>query len=157
MVAKSQITRELVEGMFVAGLDARGNRAVASYKIIPLDQLDERDIVESKIQDIGADAVIVTRLVQRKDIQTYSPGVFYKIPNLYYDWWGYYESYVMVTPGYTDQTQVLTAETNVYDIETEKLIWSARSETELSEGDQQIIKRFIKVMIQRLASEGIVK
>jgi hypothetical protein len=156
MVAKSPLTRELVEGMFVAGLDARGNHAVASYKIIPLDQLRDRDIVESKIRGMGADAILVSRLVDRKTMTTYDPGVIYEIPTFYYDWWGYYD-YVMVTPGYTDETQVLIAETNLYDMKTEKLIWSARSETEVTEGDQQLIKTFVKVMIHKLASERIIK
>jgi hypothetical protein len=157
MVTKSQITRELVEGMFVAGLDDRGNKAVASYKIVPLDQLDERDTVKSKMQDIGADAVLVSRLVDQKTIETYTPRIIYGfVPDFYYDWWGYYD-YVMVAPGYTGETQVIFAETNMYDIKTEKLIWSARSATEVSEGDQQLIKTFVKVMIDRLASEGIVK
>ena len=157
MVTKSPITRELVEGMFVAGLDARGNNTIASYKIIPLDQVSDRDIVESKIRESGADAVLVSRLVDQKTIETYTPRIIYGfVPNFYYDWWGYYD-YVMVAPGYTDETQVIIAETNLYDIETEKLIWSARSETEVSEGDQQLIKTFVKVMIDRLALEGIVK
>jgi hypothetical protein len=142
--------------MFVAGLDARGNNAAASYRIIPLDKLPDRDIVESKIRGMGADAVLVSRLVDRKTMETYDSGVIYEIPNFYYDWWGYYD-YVMVTPGYTDETQVLIAETNMYDIETKKLIWSARSETEVTEGDQQLIKTFVKVMIHRLASEGFIK
>ena len=156
MVTKSPVTRELVEGMFVAGLDSRGNNAIASSKIIPLDQLSDRNIVESKIKGMGADAVLVTRLFDRKKMETYTPGVIYGFPDYYYDWWGYYE-YVMVTPGYSDETQVLIAETNMYDIETEKLIWSARSETEGTEGDQQIIKTFVKIMIHKLASEGIIK
>ena len=156
MVSKSQITRELVEGEFVAGLEARGNNAVASYKFIQLDRLTDRSFIESKIQGTGADAVLISRLVDRKTIETYDPGVIYGLPDFYYDWWGYYE-YVVVTPGYTDETQVLFVETNLYDIKTEKLIWSARSETEVTEGDQQLIKTFVKVMIEKLASEGIVK
>jgi hypothetical protein len=156
MVTKSPVTRELVEGMFVAGLDARGNNAVASYRIIPIDQLTDRDIVESKIRGTGADAVLVSRLVDQKTMKTYDPGVIYAIPDFYYDWWGYYD-YVMVTPGYTDETQVLIAETNMYDIKTEKLIWSARSETEVTEGDQQLIKTFVEVMIHRLASNRLIK
>lgn len=156
MVTKSPVTRGLVEGMFVAGLDSRGNNAVESYKIIPLAQLSDRNVVESKIRGMGADAVLVTRLFDRKTMETYEPGVVYEFPDFYYDWWGYYD-YVMVTPGYTDQTQVLIAETNMYDIETGKLIWSARSATEVTEGDQQLIKTFVKVMIHKLASEGIIK
>ena len=156
MVTKSPVTRELVEGMFVAGLDERGNNAAASYKIIPLDQLSDRDVVESKIKGLGADAVLVSRLVDRKTMEIYDPGVVYGFPDFYYDWWGYYD-YVVVTPGYTDETQVIIAETNMYDIKTEKLIWSARSETEVTEGDQQLIKTFVKIVIGRLASDGVIR
>jgi len=63
----------------------------------------------------------------------------------------------VVTPGYTGQTQILYIETNLYDMNTEKLIWAARSETEVTEGDQQLIKTFIKVMIDKLSSDRIIK
>jgi hypothetical protein len=156
MVTKSQTNRDMFEGMFVAGLEARGNNAVASYKLISIDQLPDRDLVASKIKSIGADAVLVTRLVDRKTIETYDPGVVYGFPSFYDDWWGYYD-YVVVTPGYTDETQLLVAETNLYDIKTEKLIWSARSETEVTEGDQQLIKTFVKIVIDRLSSDRLIK
>lgn len=156
MFAKSPETRTLIEGQFVAGLEARGNNALASYKIISLDQLPDRDLVASKIKSIGADTVIVSRLVDRKAIETYIPGQSYIFPSYYKDWLGYY-GYVVVTPGYTEQTQILYIETNLYDMKTEKLIWSARSETEVTEGDQQLIKTFIKVMIDKLSSDRIIK
>jgi hypothetical protein len=64
----------------------------------------------------------------------------------------------VVTPGYAGQTQILHIETNLYDMRTGKLIWSARSETDVTEGDQQLIKTSIKVMINKLgASDGIIK
>jgi hypothetical protein len=156
MVTKSQTNRDMFEGMFVAGLEERGNNAVASHDYISTDQLTDKELVASKIKSMGADAVLVTRLVDRKTMETYDPGVIYGFPSFYNDWWGYYE-YVVVTPGYTDETQVLIAETNLYDIETEKLVWTARSETEVTEGDQQLIKTFVKVVIDRLASDRLIK
>jgi hypothetical protein len=57
---------------------------------------------------------------------------------------------------YTYQDDYTYVETNLYDLKTENLIWTARSETWMVEADQTLIKAFIKVMIDRLSADKII-
>jgi len=155
-VSNKPVIRNLFEDECVRELKARGTDAVASYTVLPIDQLANKEAVQSKVRELGADAVLMTRLVDTKSVQTYVPGQVYVMPNYYYGWSGYYGN-VFATPGYTVQDEYAFLETNVYDVKTEQLIWSARSETWMSDNDQDTIKSFIGVIIARLSADKIIK
>src|SRR5512143_2304823 len=150
-VSKKPVIRNLFEDECVRELRARGTDAVASYTFLPFDQLANKEAVHSKIRELGADAVLMARLVDTKSVQTYIPGQVYVVPSYYYGWGGYYGN-VFATPGHTVQDEYAYLETNVYDVKTEQLIWSARSETWMADSDQETIKSFIGVIIARLSA-----
>ena len=155
-VSRKPVIRNLFEDECVRELRARGTDAVASYTVLSFEQLANREAVQTKIREMGADAVLMTRLVDTKSVQTYIPGQVYVMPSYYYGWGGYYGN-VFATPGYTVQDEYAFLETNVYDVKTEQLIWSARSETWMSDNDQGTIKSFIGVIIARLAADKIIQ
>jgi hypothetical protein len=155
-VSDKPVIRNLFEDEFVRELRARGTDAVASYTVLPIDRLADKGIVQSKIRETGADAVLMIRLVDMKSVQTYVPGQVYVMPNYYHGWSGYYGN-VFATPGYAYQDEYAYLETNLYDVKTEQLIWSARSETWMADSDQSTIKSFIGVIIARLAADKIIQ
>ena len=159
MVAKSPDVRNLFEDRFSAELDDRGNNAFQSYTIIPMEQLRDKELVKSKIRNSGADTVLISRLVDTKTIESYRPGlitVIPVVPDYYYGWWGYY-NVVFADYGYTGDVTVAYIETNLYDVKTEKLIWSGHSKTERTYGEQELITAFIQRMIKKLSSAGLIK
>ena len=156
MAAKSPENRNLFEDRFTAELQARANNAMQSYRLITMDQLPDKELVKSKIKSSGADTVLVSRLVDTKTIESYMPGQIYVVPDVYYGWGSYYDI-LFVGQSYTGDVQIAYIETNVYDMKTEKLIWSAHTKTERTEGEQQLINEFSKVMIKKLSSDGIIK
>ena len=156
MVAKSSNIRNMFEDRFVGELDARGNNAFQSHTIIPMEQLPDKELVKSKIRSSGADTVLISRLVDTKTIESYMPGQIYNVPGSYDDWGRYYDI-LFTGSGYTDDIQVAYIETNLYDMKTEKLIWSGHSKTERTEGEQQLINTFINIMINKLSSAGIIQ
>ncbi len=155
-VSNKPVIRNLFEDEFVRELKVRGTDAMASYTILTFDQLADKETVQSRIRELGADAVLMTRMVDRKTVQTYIPGQVYVMPNYYYGWSGYYGN-VFVTPGFTVQDEYAFLETNVYDLKTEQLVWSARSETWMPDSDQELIKSFIGVIISRLSADEVIK
>ena len=156
MVAKFPDTRNLFEDRFVGELNNRGNNSFQSYSIIPFEQLRDKELVKSKIKSSGADTVLIARLVDTKTIESYNPGMIYVVPTSYYDWWGYY-AVVFADYGYTGDVRVAYIETNIYDVKTEKLIWSGHSKTERTYGEQELITAFIKLMIKKMESAGIIQ
>jgi len=156
MVARSPDMRNIFEGRFVAELEARGNSAVQSYKSIPFDLLPDKALVKSRIKSTEADTVLISRLVGSKTVEAYMPGKMHVLQSSYYGWGTYYEV-VFVDYGYTDDMELSYIETNLYDIETEKLIWSAQTKTERTEGQQQLINTFINVILKKLSSDKIIQ
>jgi len=156
MVAKFPDMRNLFEDRFVGELSNRGNNAFQSNSIIPFEQLRDKELVKSKIKSSEADTVLISRLVDTKTIESYNPGMIYVVPDPYYDWWGYY-AVVFADYGYTGDVRVAYIETNVYDVKTEKLIWSGHSKTERTYGEQELITAFIQRMIKKMSSAGIIK
>jgi hypothetical protein len=157
MAAKMPEMREMFEDRFVAELDKRGNNAIQSYKIIPMEQLHDKELAKTRIVSIGADTVVLSRLVDSGTVEAGMAGRVYRVPGPYYGWGTYYDTVFGGGYSYTGNVQVSYIETNAYDMKTEKLIWSAHSKTERSEGEQQLINAFIKVMIRKLASAGIIQ
>jgi hypothetical protein len=89
-------------------------------------------------------------------MEAYMPGQVHVFPSYYYSW-GTYHGFLFVDYGYTGDTEVTYIETNLYDIKTEKLIWSAHSKTERTEGEQQLINTFIDVIVKKLSSDKIIQ
>ena len=131
--------RRMYEDGFVADLQARGLEALPSYTIAGEGQLDKA-AAEAKLQEIGAEAVIVTRLVDQETVQNYYPPTYSSVaaPSAYYGgWYGYYNmGYTyMSSPGYTVENKVFRLETNLYHLGTGKLLWSGLTETTIISGD----------------------
>ena len=154
-IFKTPAIRNFFEDEFSRQLKTHGIEAVASYTIIPIDDQSDKDIVASKLRNLGMDYVLVTRLVDRKTVQTYVPGQAYVVPGYYRSWGGYYQ--YAYTPGYMVEDIYAFAETNIYDVKNDKLIWSARSETEISGMNQELIRSFVKIMIDRLSADAVIR
>jgi hypothetical protein len=160
MVTKYPDMRNLFEDRFVGELNSRGNNAFQSYTIVPFEQLRDRELVKEKIKSSGADTVLVSSLLDTKTIESFRPGLVtvvpMVVPDYYYNWWGYY-NVAFVDYGYTGDVRVAYIETNLYDVKTEKLIWTGHSKTERTEGEQQLITAFVKLMLSKIESAGLIK
>lgn len=155
-VFKSPLNRRVFEDEFVAQLEARGTEAIASYTVLPDTQQDDRNLIALKVRQMGADAILITRLVSRKTVQTYVPGSYFPPP--YYSSWPDYYGYgyrYMYTPGYIAENEYAVMETNLYEAGNDKLIWAASAETGLSNSSQAFSSSYIKVMVNNMIKLGL--
>ena len=151
---QNQTIRNIFEDEFVKLLSDSGIDAVASYTFIPGNKLSEMEHVMSQIREIGADAVLITRLVDIKTEQTYVRERVYVVPEYYYDW-GHYNTYIY-SPGYTVNTEYAYAETNIYSVNEGKMIWSAHSRTQISGTNEKLIRSFVSTIVNRLSESGLI-
>jgi len=154
-VFKEPDTRKIFEDEFASRLRARGIEAVASHKFIPDTELPDKDVVIGKIRKLGVDTVIVTRIMDMETVRTVVPGRSYIVPTYYTNYGTYYTH--IYQPGYTTTEGYAYAETNLYSVGDEKLIWSGRSETELTATRYKLIQAFVKHMIDRLADDKLIR
>ncbi len=158
-VAKKPANKRLFEDEFVRQLKANGTDAVASYTIMPDENQGDNALIAVKMQEQGADAVLISRLTSKKTVDTYIPGSTTYSPASYGNWRDYYGYGLRVTstPGYVAEDEYALMETNLYDVGNNNLIWSALSETEIQNSDQDSIKSYIGVMVKAMAGKKLLK
>jgi hypothetical protein len=149
------------EDAFVQQLQARGINAVAGYTLLPVDRQLSKDEIDAAVKKIDADALFITRLVNRQSYNVYYPGSVYvshSSPPVR-GWGGFYaggyNSYY-VTPGYTAQQEILHVETQLYDVHSERLIWSVMTETYTGKAVESEVNDFLKVIMKSLTKNGLI-
>ncbi len=155
-ISKEVAKKRYFEDEFARQLEAYGVRAVASYKYFPSEEMLPIDAVVSKVGEMNIDAVLITRVVDKKIVETYvGRADYYRPPNYHRGWRNYYtKSY---NQGYVVKDEVVVLETNLYDAETEKIIWSAMSETFKNGAEEGLIKEYVGLLIKNMSEKGLLK
>lgn len=158
-VAKKPVIKRIFEDEFVKQLNVRGIDAIASYTVMPDKKQEDHAVIAAKLKELGADAVLISRLVSKKTVQRYVPSSVYYPPSYYGNCWDYYGycSQSVYTPGYTAEDEYALMEINLYDARNDKLIWSATSETELLGSNQDQIKSYIGVMVSAMVEQKLLR
>ena len=150
-VAKDRGIRRIFEREFVHQLKSNGVEAVSSFTLIPSEQMLNKDTIVSKIKDLNIDAVIITRLVKKKSEPTGNSN-----PGYYSNMYNYYSrSYQAAYQSGGGSREVFVLETNLYETGTEKLVWSAISDSFIKEGKHKSIRSFSKIIIDKLSKERL--
>lgn len=143
VVAEKPGIRRVFEREYMMQLKNRGVNAVPSYEIIPADKMMDKDTILSKIKGMGIDSVLVTSLVSKTRITTYHPG-----------WYGHYSN--AYGRKFTDD--IVNLETNLYDVKSEKMIWSILSETTIMQGESSFkkIQPFVETILKNLSENNLI-
>jgi hypothetical protein len=104
--------RRIFEREFVNQLKALGVYAVPSHQYISDDKMMDKDIVISKIKELDIDAVIITRLLEKKRIVKQIPGYYTHMRHYYAT------SYKSSCPYGYNCKDVVVLETNLYEVKT---------------------------------------
>lgn len=170
-VAKKEIHRRIFEDEFVRALGKYNVTAQASYPVFSHENLEDDKAVAVRVKGLGADAVLVARKIDCRREEIVHPGEVVVVPDYrygrlypypyYYDgWYSFYrQSYQVIEyPGYTEQVEIITLETNLYDAKTDKLIWASTTEIQVSDQDriEGLVKDFIASVVNNLVQEKII-
>ena len=158
-VARTESSRRTFEDRFVEALAERGTSAVASYTLLPGEGRIEESAIRAAVREHGFGGVIVTRLLRIDEETTYVPPTTRVVPGGYggYGLYGYYGMAwsVETTPGYTQTTRIVRLETNLYDTASEKLVWTAHSDTLNPDSPEDAIGSVTEAIADRLADDGL--
>jgi len=150
-MARAPQNRLLAENEFVRQLKERGIAAMPLYVVIPPDKFVEKNAAVTMIRELGVDAVLILRVIDKRTAQTSipapDPADRTRLPDFYAN--------VYDAPT-KDASDIAYLETSLFDVKTEKRIWTARSVSKVEVVDQQAVSDFIKLMIDRLASDGMI-
>ena len=153
--------QEKMENHLVSDLSELGYTAVSSLKEYGpkvFDNMDEAAAI-SKLKNSEIDAVITIVLLDKEKERKYIPGNMYYSPyNYYYNrFWGYRTALYnrIYEPGYYITNTRYFWESNLYDMSTQKLVYSvqtqsfdpANSESMGHEYGQLIVKNMVKLKV----------
>lgn len=153
---EAQLREELMEDSIQVGL---------SHEMFPgSDQgfQESKDMVYQKIDKAGHEAILTVSVIAKESNTrfigadgTYQPVV----SNPYYaTYWGYYDYVgpIVYKPGYYTQTQTYFIETNLYDVDSEELVWSAQTETYSPADLDNLTENLADLIEDELEEEGLI-
>jgi len=154
-ITGNEDSRRSFERKFVARLKLAGVEAISSEKAIPMPanlELKKETIINA-VNQFENDAVIITHLVGKEVKESYTRGGHAR--GGYY---GFYHSRYSYSrdPGYASTSKTIRLETNLYDVKTEKLIWSGQSKTFSKDSKDQMINDVIRVLVNDLQNNKLI-
>ena len=133
---------------------------ITSYSLLGAES-DLKDVskVGEALKAAGVDGVIILRPVSDKNEITYIPGAMYPAP--YRTFGGYYsQSYALSSfyyqPGQYTTDRIVQIETNIYEVNGDRLVWSAAT-TSTNPGDlQHLIKDAVAAIRAELVDQKLI-
>jgi hypothetical protein len=151
-ITGNEHNRRVFEKKFVSKLKSIGVDAVASEEAIPMppDLKMKKETILDAVRQYENDAVIITSLIDKEQKDVYTRGdARYR---------GFYGFYLRrsANPGYSSESSTVLLETRLYDVKTEKLIWSGQSKTWSRESKDQVINDVIHALIDNLQKNKLI-
>ena len=145
-ITGNEHNRRSFEKKFVAQLKSVGVDAISSEEAIPMpaDLELKKETILNAVHQYENDAVIITHLLGKEEKDVYTRG-----GSAHRGFYGFYHNRYS-DPGYSSTSTTVRLETNLYDVKTEKLIWSGKSKTWSKDSKDQIINDVIKAVINNL-------
>ncbi len=164
-VSNSPLMRKEYENAFVTALQSKNLKVSPGSELIPdIEQVDKA-AVKAELEKRGVTHVLVTRVVDRKQVEQYHPptyttvGVGYGGYPGYYGGWGSYMSVgysTMSSPGYTTLHTVVSVESNLYELTTEKMIWTGLSEGYPDDNPMDSFRPYINELIYDMKAKKVI-
>ncbi|UCG13127.1 MAG: hypothetical protein JSU72_01135 [Deltaproteobacteria bacterium] len=123
--------RKMFEETFVKRFEKHGVRAVSSVAATSPNRELSKEIIIAKAEKLEIDTVLVTHLISVNKEEEYHPPSTTAAPNRYFrfDTYSYSSGDYSKYGGTYSEKKHVKLESNLYELATEKLIWSAKSET----------------------------
>lgn len=137
-------------------LTSRGAQGVAAYRMVPREEMRDKDKVRGWFERAGVAGIVVMRIVSADKEVTYTPDVW--LTTTYANPWDYY-AYGWSTPiGGVQRREetVVTIETLLFDLQGGKLVWAGVSEKTNPKGEQKVVKELVEAVVSELRKEGLV-
>jgi len=134
-------------------------QGVASYKMIPREELHDADKAKGWYDRAGVEGVVTMRLVKAETRKTWEPSMwnsgYYNTFSGYYGYgWGSVYSY---DPGHTSIDQVAVVETMVFSVPQNKLLWAGVTESTNPKDANAVIKDIVKETVKEMKKQGLMR
>jgi hypothetical protein len=159
-VSEEDFIRKHVENVLAENLASRGVETVVGNKVFPQSgaKLD-REAIAAKVRELGIESVLVARRINKEEVSKLYPGGVFVVPaDYYHGWYGFYSDSIafVSVPGRAYDAEYFTLVTNIYDVSSEKLIWTYLAQVKVEESREGAINPFIGTIMKQLEASKLV-
>jgi hypothetical protein len=157
VIDKDDSLRMAGEEALVRELNARGMQGVASYRMVPKEELLDADRARPWYEKAGVQGVVALRVVNDDRRKTIVPSTW--TSTYYTSLWGYY-GYgwgAMYTAGYTRDERILSLETLVFSVPKNALLWAGLSVTENPKEGVKVVAEVVKEAVNEMRKQGLAR
>jgi cyclophilin family peptidyl-prolyl cis-trans isomerase len=151
-LVKNKENRTALEDEFALQLRNKGLDVTAGNTVFPVRTPSNKDELEKYLRDNGYDTLLLVRVVAEKDLLEH-------IPDKATTWTSSYSTgdNTKSSPEYVVQQRIAMAEANLYDVETEKLFWTAASQTSIDKVNRALIADYVTQILKQMQKNGVVR
>ena len=154
-VSQEEGSRRSAEDTLAREISAHGAQGVASYTLIPTQELQDQAQVRAKLQSAGIEGVVVMRVTGKEQQVSQTPGTWssmgYSSFSHYSGWGAVYE------PGYLVTDTIVSVETLVYSLTQDKLLWGGQSKTFNPSKLDAFVSELAQAVAEELEEEGLIR
>lgn len=159
VVSDDTSTRFSAEDLLAKELKARGVQGIPAYDLIPQNETRDKERAKELFSKAGIVGVVVLRAAgAQKEIVT--SGSYWGVPS-YGSFWGigyYGYSWGAVSSATQLRTDtVVTVETMIYDLESDKLVWAGLSESTNTSNAASLIKKLVAAAAAEMKKQGLIR
>ncbi len=159
-VLENYLIRQEFEDRMKVLLAKQNVEGIESHMVLPPRNEMMEGELRDRIKESALDGVLVIRpnSVRNETQQVITGGVWVPPPG-YYSFWPYWHTATMnfyPTSSYTQQNVVIRAEFNLYDVKTEKLIWSGETDTIYSKDFEKLGKQYAEMLVRQLKKDKVI-
>ena len=159
-VSENEIRRQMFEDHFVKEFQKRGVKAVSSAKIFPPEKKLSREEVLAEVEEQGLDAILITRLIRVKREEKFVAPSTTSYPNARYARFDIYSyttgDYAKYGGSYEKRRDILL-ETNIYEAESQMIIWSGKSDSIKAKYVSDVIDSLCRTVMNDLRKKKLIK
>ncbi|MBN9298496.1 MAG: hypothetical protein J0I41_15935 [Filimonas sp.] len=158
---KDRSMRARIENEVATDLKGQGYEAVTSFNEYgpkSFENMKEEQALQ-KLQSANFDGVLTISLLDKNKEKRYVPGTMSYAPYPYYGrFWGYYSYYYprVYQPGYYETSTRFFFETNLYDINSNKLLYSAQSQSSAPSSLNALADDFSRTIVKDMKKRKVI-
>ena len=159
--------RQTIEDNLQAQLQRQGINVTKSIDVFPPALMRESgsdtDMLMNRIKGDGYDAIMTTAVVDQETETHYVPGNYAYAPVSRYGWYGNFRGYystlypTLYQSGYYDKDKVYYLETNLYDAQSENLLWSAQSKSYSPASLSTFADTFAEITVDKMKQDNLIQ
>ena len=154
VIAKDDSLRMSAEEALAREISARGPLGTAAYRLIPREELADKDKAKAWFERTGVEGVVALRIVGKDEQRVYSAVVWSSgYYGNFYDYYGYgWATAAPIGKGRIETT--IAVETTLYRVSDAKLLWAGVGQTTDPKNVGSFMKGLAKSVGKALETEG---